>query len=145
MGTSYGQEILGQVGRSIGVLADPTTAIWKIGGITFKWTSVGVAPDDVTLEDNVKIDAGEKFLRYGTVVRRDTDGEFVLALDTDTLIQGETFVVPFTVREQDAHSNHFGVVEGGGLFLARLLVGGAGQPTLAALKAACPLFTYAYN
>lgn len=145
MGTTYGPQALGSIGRSIGAFANPDQIVWKIGGGTFDWGSVAASVANLTLEDGVKIEAPEKYLRYGSIVIIAGDGELELADDTDTLVRGETFIVPYTMRESDPHSNHFGVAEGGGVFTARLAVGGAGQPTLANVKAAMPLLTFARN
>lgn len=147
MGETYGRITVGGFGRSISVLANPDDAKWKIGGGTFDWASVAaVAGAPVNLEDGVTIEIGQKYLRYGAVVIIAGDGELELADDTDTLVRGETFLIERTiVMDTTPHSKHFGVLEGGGVFTARLAVGGAGQPTLANLRAAMPLLTFARN
>lgn len=66
-------------------------------------------------------------------------GMFFPATNTSTLTRGHTVVLNETVLEDQNMSNYAGgMIIGGKVFQDRLLVGGAGQPTLAALLDACP-------
>jgi hypothetical protein len=142
----------------------------KSGGITFDWDSITELAKDTYLPesldengdprtDAVAIPAGEKVLRYGSVVRRrDSDGAYVLAASGDTLVRGKTYVVNQTVLKSDRYSAHPNVIEGGRIFGDRLIVGTTTAefgtdvdggsvtqtvPTLANLLAVCPLFSFA--
>jgi len=139
------------IGRSIQALANAQGAHWKAGGTTFDWSSVAAVgssgthytgatqtADGVTFEDTVVVPVGDKAIRYGSVVVKQNDGTYKLATDGDTLVKGETYIVNETVLESDRMSDYIGVLEAGKVFAARLVVGGAGQPTLADLNAAMP-------
>ena len=132
-------------GRSIQVSADGAPK-YKHGGVTFDWTTVpAIAGADVTYEDGVVVKIGERALRYGSIVYRMPSGHFGLATDATTLVRGETFIVNETWLEDDQMSNHPGVIEAGRVFRDRLRVGGAGQPTLAAVLAVMPGIFLAYD
>ena len=123
-------------------------------------------------EDGVIVKVNEKAIRYGTVVVYDP------ALDTASVVDGDpngayrpatgadaalmtrsnTFIVNETWTEDDSSSNHFGVMDGGRMWRARVLVaesvdtagdlytvGGAALPTLAAVEAAMPLVVWALD
>jgi len=160
MGNGIGERTLwtSTFGRSIQVLANAQGALWKTGGVTMDWTDVPavganattyytgdvVAGGKVTFEDNVQVLTGEKVLRYGSVIYKKVDGTYALATDaTGALVKGETFVVNETWLEEDLMSNHPGVLDAGKVFKARLLVGGAGQPTLAGFNTAMPGILFA--
>lgn len=72
-------------------------------------------------------------------------GMFRPATNSDTLVNGDTFILNATILEgsgspaDDPITQYAaGAFDGGKVFQSRLLVGGAGQPTLANLLAACP-------
>lgn len=69
-----------------------------------------------------------------------TLGKAKPASNSTTLVNGRTFVTNRVVLEDEEMSDHAGApINGGRVFAARLKVGGATQPTLANLLAACPL------
>jgi hypothetical protein len=159
MGNSYGERTLFTTtfGRSIQVSADGNPK-FKAGGVTIDWSTVPavganastyytgdvVANGKLTFEDNVEVFVGEKVLRYGSIVTRQSDGTYRLATDAApaTPVRGETFIVNETWLETDVDSNHPGVIDGGRVFRARLLYGGAGQPSVAEVEAAMPGILY---
>lgn len=161
MGNGLGEKTLftATVGRSIQVLANAQGARWKTGGVTVDWATVPavganattyytgdvVANGKITLQENVEVLTGEKVIRYGSVLYKQGDGTYALATDTlpATPIRGETFVVNETWLEDDNMSNHPGVLDGGKVFRSRLLIGGAGQPSVAEFEAAMPGILYA--
>lgn len=55
-----------------------------------------------------------------------------------TMTRGETYILNETVVKSEPGSDHPAVLEGGLVFVDRLLVGGTGQPTLTNLLTALP-------
>lgn len=148
MGNSLGERVLftETFGRSIQVSADGAPK-YKAGGVTVDWANVAaVSGSDVTFEDNVVVKVGEKAIRYGTIMMKHTDGTYrpALAADGANLKRGETYIVNETWLETDNMSNHPGVIDGGRVFIDRLLVGGA-NVTLAQMEAAMPGIVYALD
>jgi hypothetical protein len=148
--STFGQTTITTIGRSPKVSADGAPEC-KHGGISIDWALVAaVAGADVTLNDNVVIKIGEKYLRYGQVVCRVTATGLYAPHDPaaangqEILAQGRTFVLNETVKENDRASDHGGVAIYGGLvFKARLLATAgaaslAAGPTYTALLAALP-------
>jgi hypothetical protein len=74
MGKSMGGTTIGTFGRSVQISADGDP-IRKSSGITVDWASVAAASENLTLNDNVSVLTGEKYLRYGQVLTRITAGE----------------------------------------------------------------------
>lgn len=142
MGNTFGRQVLDTVGRSI-QLAVTGDIEMKTGGGTVDWSAVAaVSGAPVALEQGITVPIGSKYLRYGTCMRKNGTGYIVPAIDTDTLVIGETWLVNETVLEDDNNSNHPPLLEGGKVWTARILVG-AGLPTLAAIKAAMPRLRFA--
>jgi hypothetical protein len=131
------------------LLADGAPADFKTGGLTVDWATVTAPGADVTLPDGEVIKAGEKYIRYGeTVARITASGKFgphrTNANDgRELLVAGDCYVLNQTMKENDEISDHPGVLDGGRVWEARLLAGGANMPTLAQLKAAFPRLSYA--
>lgn len=159
---------------------------YKTGGFTVDWNGVTapvngadygtpqlktgipaagvVVTTDLTLLGGRVIKVGEKFIRYGAVIRQSTaDGETATtglyrpaagAVTTgtgttatttaaDTLVRGKTFLMQYTISDAEASSPTFGgAIEGGQVYQRRLAVDGAGQPTQAALEAVLPNITF---
>lgn len=67
MGNSYGRTIIENVGKSIQVTADGRPEM-KAGGVTLDWTTITAAAADITLDDGVEVDSGQKYVRYGQVL-----------------------------------------------------------------------------
>lgn len=135
------------LGRSIQLSADGAPK-YKAGGVTVNWATgvPAISGSDVTYEDGVVVKVGEKALRYGTVLMRDTDGTYRVALAADgaNLKRGETYLVNETWLEEDNMSAHPGVIDGGRVFKARILSGGA-YPSIAQIEAAMPGILYALD
>lgn len=131
------------------VLADGSDADWKTGGVTIDWPTVTAPVADVTLADGEVIPAGTKFIAFGeTLARITASGKFGLhrtdALDgRQNRVAGDCYVINKTVREDEDASDHPGVFDGGRVWEARLVAGGANQATLAQIKAAFPRLSYA--
>lgn len=147
---SYGREVIGSLdSNTTQVLADGHDADWKTGGPTIDWGTVVAPVADVELPDGAIIPAGVKYLRYGETIAEITVGGKYGPHRTDaadgrqTLEAGKCFILNRTVRIDDEASDHPGVFDGGRVWEARLLVGGANQATLAQVKAAFPRLSYA--
>jgi hypothetical protein len=157
MAETYGRRILDTFGRSIQLTADGKPEA-KAGGVTIDWaaTVTAVAGADVTWLDSFVVKIGEKGLRYGQVVCLITSvvGGSVIGnygpydpAATDgrqTLTRGSCFLLNESMHENMAASNHPPVIEGGLVFVSRVIQSGVGAaslaagPTLANLLAAFP-------
>ena len=117
---------------------------FKPAGFTIDWSGVSaVSGSAVTLNDGEVIAIGSKYLRYGTIIIDDGTGKYVAATDSSTLVPGKTFILVSTISDQDDTSPVFGgAVDGGRVYKARVLAGGAGQPTWANVYAALPKISY---
>jgi hypothetical protein len=154
MGNTFGRTAIESTGRSIQVSADgrPET---KHAGVTVDWTTVAaVTGSDVTLLDGVVVKVGEKYLRYGQVLSLITaSGKYGPydpgAADGRQLApaRGEAYIVNETIKEDEIASDFPPVLEGGRVFLGRIIQAGAGAaslaagPTLANLLAGFPRLT----
>ena len=69
--STYGQKSLENVGRSIQVSADGAP-VAKAGGVTIDWSAVPASTVERTYPDGDVVHIGEKFLRYGQIVVRDS-------------------------------------------------------------------------
>jgi hypothetical protein len=120
---------------------------FKTGGITIDWTTVAaVSGSDVSLPDGSIVRIGTKYLRYGQIVTKITaTGKFgpydPAAVDgRQTLARGNAFIMDETVTEYSAgvgaistRNDQFGsAIEGGSLFVDRVLNSGGGAASLAA-------------
>jgi hypothetical protein len=139
---------------------------YKTGGITIDWSTVAaVAGSDVNLPDGSIIRVGTKYLRYGQVVTKITaTGKFgpydsAAADGRQLLARGDAFILDETFTEFSAgiagistRNDQVGsAIEGGSLFVNRVLNSGGGAaslaagPTLAALEAAFPRARWVRN
>lgn len=64
---SYGPTFQSTTGRLIMVSADGRPE-WKSGGVTIDWSKVTAVSADTTLDDGIVVKAGDKYIRYGTIV-----------------------------------------------------------------------------
>jgi hypothetical protein len=138
MGNAFGRQILETTGRSIQVSADgkPLT---KAGGITIDWTTIAAqAGSDVTYLDGVLVKVGEKALRYGQVVSLITATGLYGPYDPaaadgrqNAPVRGECYIVNETFKEDEVASNYPPVLEGGLVFLNRIIQSGVAVHTLA--------------
>src|SRR4051812_41937316 len=138
MGSTYGRQELGTVGRSIQVIAsDFFDASWKPFGITVDWDTVDALTDDVTLLGGTTILKGQKYIPLGTVMVEMDSGYYGPFDDgandgRDTLARGKAYILNEDVTEnvagfgivQGNASKHPGVFDGGLVFKGRLQVGG---------------------
>lgn len=149
--STFGQTTVDTIGRSIQVSADGKPEM-KTAGVSIDWSTVtAVSGSDVTYLDGVVVKVGEKALRYGQVLNIITasgkygpydpaasDGREVVP------VNGTSFIVNETIREDEVASDHPPVLEGGKVFLNRIIQSGvathtlAAGPTLAELLAAFP-------
>ena len=146
----YGRTLIGtSTGYVVQVSADGEPD-WKAGGLTIDWSTVTAAGSDTTLPDGVVIPAGQKGLQFGQVLCRITAtglyGPY-LSGATDgrqTLTRDQCFILNGSLLEKGPNgiatvsTIQRGAFDGGLVFGARLGVGAAGQPTLAALQAVMP-------
>lgn len=120
---------------------------YKVGGMTIDWTTVAaVAGSDVNLADGSIIRIGTKYLRFGQVMVKITaSGKYGpydpgAADGRQTLARGNAFIMDETILEFSAgignistRNDQFGsAVEGGALFVDRVLNSGVGAASLAA-------------
>lgn len=154
--SSYGRQVLETSGGKLQLIANGAPVDWKTGGIAIDWATVAAqATSDAAFNDGRTLVVGAKGLRYGTVMARITDsgkfgphgttagGAAAPADGRETLTAGDCYILNETVFETDRNSDHAPVLDGGRVWEARLNVGGTGQPTLAAVKAAFPRLSYA--
>jgi hypothetical protein len=136
--STFGRQSILTVGHGVKLTADGRPQ-YKQAGVTIDWSTVAaVAGADVTLPDGVTIVIGEKYLRYGQVITRITaSGKYgpydpAAADGRQTLTQGAAFLLEETVKENDLHSDHPPVVDGGRVWQLRLIQSGVGAASLAA-------------
>lgn len=117
---------------------------YKPAGVTIDWASIAaVSGADVTLTDGQIIKIGERYIRYGTVIYRHTDGTFRVATNATPLVPGECFIMDYTITDQDLTSPNFGGAgDNGRVYKDRIVAGGAGEPTWTAVYAALPNITF---
>ena len=143
---TYGRSVIATTGREAQVLVNYEHVQWAVGGVTIDWGTVAAATTATTFPDGVVVRVGQKALRLGTVLTRITASGRFGPFDADatdgreTLTLGACFVLNQTTMEMEegAATDHPGVFDGGTAWLARLAIGGAGQPTEAAFLAAFP-------
>lgn len=148
--SSYGREIIDGIDlNSTQVLSDGHDADWVSVGRTIDWSLIAAPVAETTLTDGQVMPAGVKFLRYGQIMADVTatgkiGPHLTNALDgRQTLEGGKCYVLNRTLREDEIASDHAGeLFDGGRIWEARLLVGGANEPTLAQVKAAFPRLSY---
>lgn len=131
---------------------------YKAGGITIDWTLVAAASGDQTLADGTIIKDGQKYLRTGQVVCRvSSNGKYAPydpsgTTGQEVLVSGRCFILDMTVLQYGSGSSLLSAsndqvgeaIEGGDVWLARILQSGvashslAAGPTYAELAAAFP-------
>lgn len=140
--SSYGTRTIGQSGRVLQVSADGMPDR-KVGGVTIDWDTVAAVGADTTLADESIIKAGDKYLRYGTVLTKITaTGKYgpYASGATDgrqTLTRGACYILNLNTIRSHAHSDHPDVLEGGLLIRARV-TDIAANPAIADLNTAFP-------
>ena len=174
--SSYGQQRLERVGKSIQLTADGAPKA-KAGGITILWAAVAAASADFAVrptgetssggsgyyEQNPSDDyvyAGDKFLRYGTIMCKIVggaqagkfapygttvgSGNTIADATSLSIAKGDVYALNYSVHEYELGSDHLGAaIDGGRIFAARALVVGinpnaAAEATALGLVAAMP-------
>jgi hypothetical protein len=150
LASTYGQNTIATLGRRLQVSADGVPR-WKAGGVTVDWSTVTAVSVDTTLPDDTVVKAGDKYIRYGTVLTQITAGGKYGPADTgasdgrqtvDGTVRGKSFILNETVVYSEPGSDHPAVFDGGRVFKGRLVYGGAGQPTEANLETMFPGITF---
>src|SRR5262245_34217470 len=140
MGNTFARALLESTGRSIQVTADGCPEM-KAGGITIDWTTVtAVTGSDVTYLDGIVVKVGEKAIRYGQVLSKITASGKYGPYDPAATgtgrelapVRGETYIANETIKEDEIASDHPPVLEGGLVFLDRIIQAGTGTASLAA-------------
>ena len=118
----------------------------KTAGVTIDWDSVTAVSVDTTLADGSIVRNGNKYLRYGQVLTMNTTSKKYAPYDpaktdgTQTLTRGECFILDETLLQYSSGSPLLGavndqtggLVDGGPVWLARVLQAGTGSASLAA-------------
>lgn len=147
MGT-YGYKEIQRVGQGIQVLVHGKNVNWKVGGVTIYWGAITaeaadreVRPAGETINTNYLssnspaddyVYAGEKFIRYGTVLCRisggTADGYFApygsTSIGGGTLLKtrGDMYICNLSIHDGDIASDHArGVFESGEVWKHRIL------------------------
>ena len=150
--SSYGQETFEKIGSGITVSANGEVNA-KVGGITIAWEAIAAFAKDAQFESYDTVYAGEKYLRYGTIMVlvasgtaagkyvpaglpvvggvADTFGPSgnVSSLDTSCFARGSAFILNRSVHENDRMSDHCEVIDGGRVYKKRLRMTGNTAPT----------------
>lgn len=126
---TYGIESFDKVGSGITVTADGAPK-QKHGGITIDWSSVAAHSVDTMYLDFDYVKAGEKFIRYGTIMCRlvggTNAGKFVpygvtpVSGTAASAGKGDWFILNRSVHEEDRMSDHVEAIEGGRVYANRL-------------------------
>ncbi len=168
----YGYQTVEKIGGGIQVLAHGKDVNWKVGGVTVFWGAITAESADrvVTpagesytsnfLSSNASPDdyvqAGDKFVRYGTFLCRisggTADGFFApygsTSIGGGTLLKtsGNIYICNQSFRESQEHSDYApgGVFEGGTVFKYRLLMN-LGTTQLITISATGGTFTATYK
>lgn len=138
--STFGRNTVETAGRSIQVTADGFPEM-KAAGVSIDWSSVAaVTGSDVTYLDGVLVKVGEKALRYGQVLSKITASGKYGPYDPAAAgtgrevapVRGECFICNETIKEDERASDHPPVLEGGLVYLDRIIQSGAGAASLAA-------------
>ena len=148
--STFGQYSFGKVGAGISVSADGSPST-KIAGGQLGWAAIVAVAADYTFKDVDFVEAGEKFIRYGTVLARVTAASAgTIALDANivgkfvpllgggaagdytsyngdatmavSIAEGDVFVANRSVHEYDVVSDYAEMIDGGRVYKRRLLV-----------------------
>jgi len=147
---TYGQTTSATLGRAVRASADGDPR-WKAAGITLDWTTVTAVSVDTTLSDGTVVKAGDKYIRYGTVLSQITASGKYGPADTsvsdgrqlvDATVRGRSFILDETVVYSEPGSDHPAVFDGGRVFKGRIVYGGANQPTEANIETMFPAITF---
>lgn len=152
MGMGFGYHATFQTGLPIQVSADGQPEA-PIGGITIDWSTIPAVDTDTTLDDGTIVPTGRKYLRYGQVLCKETSGgnsgqygpyDAAASDGRESVNRGECYVLNRTQLEVPlfgpgvVNSVSPQVIDGGQVFLDRILCGDTGLPTVADILAAFP-------
>lgn len=172
---TFGNRVIEKVGSRYSVSAEGQPKS-KVAGVSIAWATVTAAGADAVVLPSYGstvntsfsdynqgadsyVEAGEKYLRLGTVLCRISGGTYAGkfapygtaggSLGGGTLLKtkGNMYILDRTVFEKDSGSDHYPVIEGGRIWKARV-VGFAGSadtaagPTTAEFEAAFPTCLY---
>lgn len=139
--STFGRYDFGKFGSGISCTADGSP-VAKVAGVRLAWGAIPAVAAARVFKDADTVDAGEKFVRYGTIICRITAatdatevGKFMpyMALPgggrTLSTEEGDVFLVNRSVRENDVLSDHAEALDGGRMYKRRLLVVGYGDGT----------------
>jgi len=100
---------------------------YKPGGVTIDWSTVPANASATTLADGSVIPAGVKYLPYGLILTRITaSGKYgprqeAAADGREAATRGNTYILNYTIRQDDLHADHPpGVFDGGRVYIDRL-------------------------
>lgn len=168
---TYGYKEVQRVGSGIQVLVHGKDVNWKVGGVTIDWAAItaesadreirpaGETVNTNFLSSNAPADdyvyAGEKFIRYGTVLCRISggtyDGYFApygsTSIGGGALLKtrGNMYICNMSVHDGDVASDHaHGVFEGGTVWKYRLLANFSTVQTIT-ISATGGTFTVTYK
>jgi hypothetical protein len=148
--SSYGTRTIATIGRSIRASADGHER-QKAAGITLDWATVTAVTVATTLPDGTVVNAGDSYIRYGTVLNKITASGKYGPVDTSAsdgrhlvtnAVRGDSFILDETVVMSQGGSDHPKVFDGGLVFKGRLLIGGTNQPTEANIETMFPDITF---
>lgn len=153
---NYGRYEFGKFGSGISCSADGSP-VAKVAGVQLAWAAIVAVAEARKFKDEDTVEAGEKFIRYGTVVCRITSsttatevGKFMPYMTgtlsgtgniintlaavggitrVQSLAEGDVFLVNRSVHEDDVLSDYPEVFDGGRMYKQRLLVVGYGDGT----------------
>lgn len=143
---TFGRFEFGKFGSGISCSADGSP-VAKIAGVEIAWNAVPAVAAAYRFKDEDTVEAGEKFIRYGTMVCRltavpagdpavvGTVGMFVpyqAALPagyTISTAEGDVFLINRSVHEGDVLGSYPEALDGGRMYIRRLLVVGYGDGT----------------
>lgn len=168
---TYGYKEVQRVGQGIQVLVHGKDVNWKVGGVTIFWDAITAEASDREvrpagetvntnfLSSNSPADdylyAGEKFIRYGTVLCRinggTADGKFApygsTTIGGGALLKtrGDMFISNLSIHDGDIASDHGrGVFDGGTVWKHRIKANYATVQTIT-INATGGTFTVSYK
>ncbi len=154
--STFGRYEFGKFGSGISCSADGSP-VAKIAGVQLAWAAIAAVAAERVFKDADTVEAGEKFIRYGTIVCRITAsttasevGKFMPYMTgtlsgtgniintlaavggitrVQSLAEGDVFLVNRSVHENDVLSDFPEALDGGRMYKQRLLVVGYGDGT----------------
>lgn len=147
---AYGRTVLGVIGTPFQVLATGRGE-HKVAGVTLDWTTFAAASGSpIVLYDGWTVPANVQFCKTGQVICRITaTGKFgpydpAASDGRQLLARGDCFIVNRGVMANDPKSDYPEAIDGGRVWIARVVQSGVAThtlavgPTLAELLAAFP-------